>query len=165
MVMNEQQPASLRLRLVRVVKGTTLLCLAVMLHHATVTFPSANRVGNFSTVATLAVEEGLRFLSDGEANDESKNEPSSSLKEATRRALTELNKIIDLPNDNTVPMANMFKKPTDQLLRDVDIMEQAIGHTLSSGHFNVRYLKAPCAMLSSTDCHSRSVSGHQVHVV
>ena len=50
MVMNEQQPASLRLRLVRVVKGTTLLCLAVMLHHATVTFtfPSTNVVGKFS---------------------------------------------------------------------------------------------------------------------
>ena len=158
MVTNEQQPASLRLRLL--VKGTTLVCLAVMIHHATVTFPSANGVGSFSRVARLAAEEGLRFLSAGIANDESMNEASSSLNEATRRALTHVNEIIDLSILNTVPMATILKK---QLLRD--IMEQAIDHTLSSGHVNVRYLKAPCAMLSSTDCHSRSVSGHQVHVV
>ena len=112
---------------------------------------------------TLAVEEGLQFLSDSEANNESMNQ-ASSLNEVTKRALTELNDIIDLPKVNTVPMANMFKKPTSQLLRDVHIMEQAIDRTLRSDHFNVRYLKVPCAMLSSTDCHSRSVSGHQLHV-
>ena len=172
MVANEQEQHELCLRLVGLVKGTTLILLAVMLklHHYTGRgntdiSPPVSEGDKLLRVVSLAVRQARQCLPVNVTQDMMAQIPSSTSDEAMMDALLNVRDTTDLSDEKTRLLFRMLLK-TASLLQDVYTMEKEIAHMHSIGDSNVRSWHAPCATLYSTDaCFSRSSKVYDQHVL